>query len=1576
MTTKKPFADIDDDFFGTTNVVADYTDKDEDGARTSKSGKGGNHNRKQSDTDTLNTKATDQFGDSMPPQPAFNLKKHSEDTSTLETNISKVRKTIQNHWHYTLLIAVTLLILVIWRCPLNNVVNQITGFSIASECGDSLSDLKSSLAKYFADLGLSAKEGVQLVSVDTQGNLSTTALPTPSDLLEGLKGQDGIVTVNSDGTLSVISANSLNGSDGNNGSNGIPGPVGPQGPSGNGGASGMMGPTGPKGDAGSPGATGPAGSGITVNGATGPAITIAGAGPITSTTVLNTITLDCPTCITTGGGANTSDLLAGSNVLLTGSGTDVLVGASNVTVGIDPNPTFTSITTTTGPNNFAGTTNVVDLNVSGTTNLSGPVSITGPTFTTSVGTTSTFNGPTNFNNTATFNNPVTYNSTVTFTSTPNIPLATDNIFVGVAGIATAVAPGAVGDVLTIVGTTPTWVAGGGGALLSSNNTWTGTNTFNNNVTLAGTTTSITGTNFTTSVGTTSTFNGPVNINNNLTTSGPNTFGGNTSFTGPVTFSTLPDLPLPQNNLFVGSAGNLAVPMGAGANGDVLTIVAGAPTWVAGGGGGPIPVSSLLPAVAANAINNADFTQTWNWNTLTTGIGMYMGTSAVTSGSLLSLGSTSPVSTSGGAILRLTNTGGTGNISNLVATSTSTGAANVAVFENDASTSPLATVLVADSGSNGFTGIVGDFSLTGTGATVTGTALRALVNGVGSLGTAMHVLNNGNGTSLLVEDTGADTSPFLIDASGNVGIGDSTPAVKLEIDTGVANTSGTRFTQLTSASPTSVGQAIGVDATGNIVTVAGGGASAIDDLTDGITDYVTDFNMFMGDTAGDSVAAGGQRNVGIGINALTALTTGDDNVALGYAALDSLVGGINNVAIGSNALGDVLNTGSGNVAIGASALNSNTSGQENVAIGNGSVLGSNSVGFHNIALGSASLGFNDTGSYNIALGVNALNNSKVISGAIAIGRGALQNQDSSGLGLATNNVAIGYQSMRLLTEGYSNTAVGYLTLDATTTGNNNSAFGMSALGGNTTGNQNSAFGPSSLVANTIGGGNSAFGFLSLTVNTTGNYNSSLGYNAGSTNSTGSNNVFVGDTAGSNNTIGSDNVFIGSNTFAVLNNLTNAIAIGANASIAANNSMALGGMGANAVNVGINTDTPAQRLHVIGAAGDTTVARLQTSAGNTCDFSTVTGTWTCVSDARLKHDISELSGEEVLEKLTQLKPVSYRYNWQTNDDSLVSGFIAQDFQKVFPELTKTNENGYLMINQALAPFLVKGIQEVNLKVDGLTERVDELSPTPSSSNNSQPTTDIISQVISALQEMTSIVFNTINVTGEAIFKGTANFLSDVFVGGRLTHGDRDAGGFALIASGNDTVKVTYASEFSEEPIVNVTQKGENPVAFAVIDTSTKGFSIKLSEPANGEKVFAWSTTAVKGAKLSEGSTSSNPSTVDSVPTTTITEIESDQVVQSPTPSPEVSKTITSVPEETPTVEPTQEEKVEANIPTLTILSNELGFLRVRETPSADGAEVEQVLPGEKFGYSATSNNWYQITLSDGLTGWVSGDYISIN
>lgn len=60
--------------------------------------------------------------------------------------------------------------------------------------------------------------------------------------------------------------------------------------------------------------------------------------------------------------------------------------------------------------------------------------------------------------------------------------------------------------------------------------------------------------------------------------------------------------------------------------------------------------------------------------------------------------------------------------------------------------------------------------------------------------------------------------FVVTSTGNVGIGTTTPAAKMEINSGIANTSGLRLTNLTSATPISAGQTIGVDANGNVVTL--------------------------------------------------------------------------------------------------------------------------------------------------------------------------------------------------------------------------------------------------------------------------------------------------------------------------------------------------------------------------------------------------------------------------------------------------------------------------------------------------------------------------------------------------------------------------------------------------------------------------------------------------------------------------------------------------------------------------------------------------------------------------------------
>lgn len=56
----------------------------------------------------------------------------------------------------------------------------------------------------------------------------------------------------------------------------------------------------------------------------------------------------------------------------------------------------------------------------------------------------------------------------------------------------------------------------------------------------------------------------------------------------------------------------------------------------------------------------------------------------------------------------------------------------------------------------------------------------------SIGTAMRITNTGTGNSFRVEDASGDTTPFVIDSAGNVGMGTATPAARLHITDGNAN----------------------------------------------------------------------------------------------------------------------------------------------------------------------------------------------------------------------------------------------------------------------------------------------------------------------------------------------------------------------------------------------------------------------------------------------------------------------------------------------------------------------------------------------------------------------------------------------------------------------------------------------------------------------------------------------------------------------------------------------------------------------------------------------------------------------
>lgn len=92
----------------------------------------------------------------------------------------------------------------------------------------------------------------------------------------------------------------------------------------------------------------------------------------------------------------------------------------------------------------------------------------------------------------------------------------------------------------------------------------------------------------------------------------------------------------------------------------------------------------------------------------------------------------------------------------------------------------------------------------------------------------------------------------------------------------------------------------------------------------------------------------------------------------------------------------------------------------------------------------------------------------------------------------------------------------------------------------------------------------------------------------------------------------------------------------------------------------------------------------------------------SDARLKTKIQPL--DDVLNKILQLKPISFAWKNTGRNDM---GFLAQDVAKVFPELVRSDSEGYLSVEYGnlIAP-LVQVVQDQQTQIDKLRTELEEL------------------------------------------------------------------------------------------------------------------------------------------------------------------------------------------------------------------------------------------------------------------------------
>ena len=182
-----------------------------------------------------------------------------------------------------------------------------------------------------------------------------------------------------------------------------------------------------------------------------------------------------------------------------------------------------------------------------------------------------------------------------------------------------------------------------------------------------------------------------------------------------------------------------------------------------------------------------------------------------------------------------------------------------------------------------------------------------------------------------------------------------------------------------------------------------------------------------------------------------------------------------------------------------------------------------------------------------------------------------------------------------------------------------------------------------------------------------------------------------------------------------------------------------------NVGIGTASPSEKLHIFASAGpelrmeSSTVSWYIRAYNDNFNVLTPTGrqavsflnngdvrnynnttTWQQSSDVRVKENINTIS--DAIGKILSLNPVIFDYKqefadinkWDDNKKINNVGFIAQEFESIFPKYITTNEcvmeeiviDDFKSIDTGhLVAYLVKGMQEQNQLIEELNERLNK-------------------------------------------------------------------------------------------------------------------------------------------------------------------------------------------------------------------------------------------------------------------------------
>ena len=465
----------------------------------------------------------------------------------------------------------------------------------------------------------------------------------------------------------------------------------------------------------------------------------------------------------------------------------------------------------------------------------------------------------------------------------------------------------------------------------------------------------------------------------------------------------------------------------------------------------------------------------------------------------------------------------------------------------------------------------------------------------------------------------------------------------------------------------------------------------------------DYNSAFGSNVLSSNTTG-RFNSGFGNAVLKDNTSADDNSGFGYRSLYLNITGSDNSAYGFKSLFN--NTsGNKNSAFGHESLYFNTTGYYNTASGDGSLY-SNTIGTRNTASGQASLSTNTTGSYNTAFGYNAQASANNATNQTIIGYDATGQADNSvvlgndavtavymgedsgatvyAAGLNLGGVEITSSATELnfldgvttIGDGIlasvsenSNTGVRLSTSNAT----NHGDIGSNAVDLSYSASSSTSYGATGDYSIAMGYGTTASGIRSFAggLYTVASGGGSFAFHSGTT-ASGTNSTALGRV-----TVASDYASLVIGHY----NSTGSLATSANSFSTSAPAFVIGN-GADASN---KSDAFKVMFN-----GDATVSN---------DL-TVSGDVVISSDARLKSNIVSLGS--TLPKLLQIDGKSYEMKGKQK-----IGVLAQEIQKVFPELVSEDNNENLAVNyQGLVPVLINALKEQDNRISNQQNEINEL------------------------------------------------------------------------------------------------------------------------------------------------------------------------------------------------------------------------------------------------------------------------------